>query len=270
MQARGGSAVSSLGGWPFVRLAGRGYVDQTHADPSTSPLRKSVLRLLAPVVGGLGSIAGVHTSEQVAALTFDDGPDALVTPAILDVLKAREARATFFVLVDRAESEPALVQRMVDEGHEIGLHGLDHTRLTTLTVAEARRRTLEGRARLERLSGRKVSLFRPAFGAQGLASYATARRAGMQVVIWNASALDWLEQAADDVADTVYRVTHPGSIILMHDGYESVPGAAAPTFDKAKALASAIVRLQSDGYRMTTVSGLLKRGPAVRVLWFGR
>jgi peptidoglycan/xylan/chitin deacetylase (PgdA/CDA1 family) len=261
---------SAIDPWPRYKLVGKGHIAEAQeVQPAPSQLRRRILRVAAPFLGGLGSLASVQTSERIAALTFDDGPDPDVTPAVLDVLREYEARATFFLLVDRAEAAPDLTRRIIDEGHEVALHGLDHSRLTELGAREARRRTALGRTRLEQLCGRPITLFRPAFGAQGLIEYLSARQLGMRVILWNASALDWLEQTPDDVADTLHRATRPGSIVLMHDGYESVAGDVAPTFDKAKALALSLDRLRADGHTMTTVSDLLARGPAMRVLWFG-
>ena len=109
--------------------------------PST---RHALRRATDPVLAPVGSVAGVHLRGRgplPVGLTFDDGPDPDVTPAVLDVLAAAGVRSTFFVLTDRAARHPDLVRRAVREGHEIGLHGPDHRRLTTRPVAEVRRTT---------------------------------------------------------------------------------------------------------------------------------
>ena len=104
-----------------------------------------VLRWGRPALLPLSSVACVATEQRVVALTYDDGPDPENTPAVLDALAAFGATATFFVLADRAEKHPELLRRIVAEGHDVGLHGEDHTRLSTLSAREALTRIRRGR-----------------------------------------------------------------------------------------------------------------------------
>src|SRR4051794_27259726 len=89
-------------------------------------LRSSARRVADGALQPLGSVSGARTEERVVALTFDDGPDPRWTPGVLDALDEAGARATFFALCELAEAEPALTNRIVAAGHELGLHGPDH------------------------------------------------------------------------------------------------------------------------------------------------
>ena len=138
-------------------------------------VRRAVWQAISPALRGISSVKGTTTEEPVVALTFDDGPDPETTPAVLELLARAGARATFFMLVDRAEAHPELVSETVGAGHEVGLHGLDHTRLTTLPPTEVYRRLRDGRDRLSRLVGAPIRLFRAPHGAQRVATVAAAR-----------------------------------------------------------------------------------------------
>lgn len=235
--------------------------------PARRAARKVADLLLSAVVG---SVNGARTDAAVVALTFDDGPDPVATPGILDVLAAHGVRATFFVLVDRAESHPDLVARLVDEGHEVGLHGLDHSPLTTKRGREIGDCLRRGRSRLETLTRRPVTLFRPPFGSQSLRSYAATRRAGLRVVVWGPHAEDWADRSPEQVAATALGATGPGDILLLHDGFAPHPDdpQSVPALDKAAALDILLGGLESKGYQSTTVSGLLAGRRVARIAWF--
>src|SRR5215213_8276668 len=127
--------------------------------------RRRLKRWIAPLFSGIGSIQGATNAGNQVGLTFDDGPDASVTPLLLDLLATHNAHATFFVLTDKATAQPALVRRMVDEGHEIALHFDSHHRLTEMPLKLARTRLRRARSELESLAG-PIRYFRPPFGAQ--------------------------------------------------------------------------------------------------------
>ena len=237
--------------------------------------RQALRRATDPMLAPVGSVAGIHPSGPDAApvgLTFDDGPDPDVTPAVLDVLAAAGVRATFFVLTDRADRHPELVHRAVGEGHEVGLHGPDHRRLTTRPAAEVRRDLAEARARLEDLTGQPVRWFRPPFGAQNVATYVAARRAGLAPVVWTAEGEDWVDQAPATVADRVVTRLRPGGIVLLHDGLAGDPRSPASP-DPLRAVRHEVVRrtlgrLADLELRPVTVGELLAAGRPHRTAWF--
>ena len=217
----------------------------------------------------LSSVACVATDEQVVALTYDDGPDPQQTPGVLDALAEAEATATFFVLADRAAEHPDLIRRIMADGHEVGLHGEDHTRLTTLPVREALRRIRRGKRRLEELTARPVTLFRPAYGAQTIAQAVGTRACGLEVVLWTAWARDWEEAPATDVAARSFTALHRGGFLLLHDSTGDLmpPAGPRPTFDRAEVTRRLLTDMQAAGWNSDGVGALLARYPAVRTVW---
>jgi peptidoglycan/xylan/chitin deacetylase (PgdA/CDA1 family) len=223
------------------------------------------------VLGGIvGSIAGTRTTDREVALTFDDGPDPRWTPAVLDALARHGATATFFQLAERAMLHADLSRRVVAEGHEVGLHGIDHSRLTGRGFRDVAADLRRGRRQLEELGGRTVRWFRPAYGSQGLRSYLAARRAGLEVVVWTAVAEDWHELGIGHIADMAVSRATPGGILLLHDAYTEDPRqrAAAPTFDRGEMVDAVLRRLTAAGLRGVTVSQLLRGRKTERRAWF--
>jgi len=217
----------------------------------------------------LSSVMLARTADPVISLTYDDGPDPVATPALLDVLAEHGARATFFVLTDRAQAHPAIVRRALAEGHEIGLHGIDHTRLTRLPAREALRRVRQGRQRLEAITGAPVRWFRPTYGALGVAALAGVRALGLDTVIWSAWARDWEEAPAQVVADRVVTALHPGAIVLLHDTTDDEEARAAgplPTFARADVARRVLAGMAAGGLVSVPVGDLLARYPAVRAV----
>jgi peptidoglycan/xylan/chitin deacetylase (PgdA/CDA1 family) len=230
--------------------------------------RKRARRIVDRVLGPLSSISGLVEPSQWVALTFDDGPDAETTPRLLDLLKLRGVRATFFVLTEKALRHPDLIRRIVAEGHEIGLHADVHTRLTTIAMREAKRRLAAARDVLERVSGRPVRYFRPPFGAQSLATYFAARAARLEVVVWSQDAHDWVEGPPEEIAAFGLRNLEGGGILLLHDGLEIPAGEPIPTFDRIRAFTLILDGLAARGFGPVPVGHLLSTGTARRTAWF--
>jgi peptidoglycan/xylan/chitin deacetylase (PgdA/CDA1 family) len=236
-----------------------------------TPERRAALRRATdPWVGPVGSVRGARVTDAVA-LTFDDGPGEWTEP-IVDVLGRARATATFFMLVDRAQARPDIVRRVLDGGHEIGLHGTDHERLTTLPVPEVRRRLAEGRLRLERCTGAPVRWFRPPFGSQSPRTFVAARRCGLEVVVWTADADDWNDHEPQEVAALALDRIRPGGILLLHDGFAPDARAASPPdgprFDRVDALDRLLTGLADRGLRARSVGDLVAGGRPERTAWF--
>jgi peptidoglycan/xylan/chitin deacetylase (PgdA/CDA1 family) len=229
----------------------------------------TLLRRVRPGLLALSSVACVATDDRVVALTYDDGPDPDQTPGVLDALAEAKARATFFVLVDRAAEHPHLLRRITADGHEIGLHGEDHTRLTTLPVREALRRIRRGKRRLEMLAGQPVTLFRPAYGAQTMAQALGTRASGLEIVLWTAWARDWEDAPASEVAARSFAALHTGGFLLLHDSMGDLvpPAGPPPTFDRGEVTRRLLADMTSSGWSSDGVQALLSRYPAVRTIW---
>jgi peptidoglycan/xylan/chitin deacetylase (PgdA/CDA1 family) len=160
-----------------------------------------------------GTVVGVRTGVQAAALTFDDGPDPETTPALLELLARHGARATFFLIGKRAAKHPELVARLRAEGHAVGNHSWDHPslpRLPASAVGDQLRRAAVA-------IGGPLRMMRPPYGDQSLASYLAARRAGYEVVAWSVVGADWAADDGPTIAGRVLEGLHPGAIVLLHD-----------------------------------------------------
>jgi peptidoglycan/xylan/chitin deacetylase (PgdA/CDA1 family) len=230
--------------------------------------RARVRWVVDPVLSSVGSINGTAGASRLVALTFDDGPDPAVTPKLLDLLHERGARATFFVLTDRAQRHPELVRRIVDEGHELALHADRHERLTQASFLELRRRLVAARKRLQDVSHAPVRYFRPPFGAQSLASYLAARASGLDVVVWGPHAEDWVQAEPEAVAARGLERVHSGAVLLLHDGVVTPRGEPIPTFDRVRAFDLILEGLAVRGLTPTTVGELLANAPTRRTAWF--
>ena len=255
---------------PRPMLTGRGFPAISEGGPPTAPHKQRVFDVVAPALAPLGSVVGFSTTRRVMALTYDDGPDPSRTPIVLDELAASRSRATFFMLVQQAEAFPELARRVVAEGHEVGLHGIDHSRLTSMPIAEVRRRTSEGKRRLEDLVGVPVRYFRPPYGAQNKRSFLIARATGMDVIAWSVWGRDWEEQPASAIAQRLLRGLAPGGIALLHDAYapEEETTRTAPTADTGATLRHFLDGLTDSGYAIAPLAELLASAPAIRMLWF--
>jgi peptidoglycan/xylan/chitin deacetylase (PgdA/CDA1 family) len=160
-------------------------------------------------------LSGVGRSDHVA-LTFDDGPDPVSTPAILDLLRSGDTRATFFLVGERIARAPDVVQRIVDEGHEIGLHGWRHRYMFTSSPRIARCLTaisdVVGSARP------RPRWFRPPYGVLSATCAAEAARHRLTPILWTTWAKDW---RADATAESVQALLEPGLVggatLLLHD-----------------------------------------------------
>jgi peptidoglycan/xylan/chitin deacetylase (PgdA/CDA1 family) len=253
-------------------LVRRRYVCDYEVGERPLPAPNTLLRRARPGLLPLSSVACVATDDRVVALTYDDGPDPDQTPEVLDALADAGAKATFFVLVDRAAEHPDLIRRMAADGHEIGLHGEDHTRLTTLPVREALRRIRRGKRRLEQLIGQSVRLFRPAYGAQTVAQALGTRAGGLEIVLWTAWARDWEDAPATEVADRSFAALHTGGFLLLHDATGDLmpPPGPPPTFNRGEVTRRLLADMRSSGWTSDVVRSLMGRYPAVRTVWATR
>jgi chitooligosaccharide deacetylase len=197
----------------------------------------------------------VPPGSRTLYLTFDDGPNPRVTPALLDVLAAEKATATFF-LIDRhlTDETVPLVRRMFADGHAVGLHS--HTRKLMLMEPEDIAATLTAAAdRVERLAGsRPCPIFRPHAGWRSGAIFAGLSRIEHALVGWTFLLWDWnwfRKPTADAVVPRLLKHAAPGAIIVMHDGHHENPRAdRAYTVEATRRL---IPALRAKGYSFGTI-----------------
>ena len=184
------------------------------------------------------------------ALTFDDGPHPRYTPQILDILKKYGVKATFFAVGENAETYPALMERMVAEGHEIGNHTYNHYHTPKMDNQTLRQDILACDEALVRLTGKEVRLFRPPEGVCNDEICAVCEEKGYTIVMWSIDTRDWAHTPPQDMIENVKKHATDGAIILMHDFI----GKNSKT---PEALRGMIPMLQGLGYEFCTVGELL-------------
>ena len=154
-------------------------------------------------------------SGPVVYLTFDDGPHPVHTAEVLDVLRRYGARATFFVVGRMVERFPHLFNRILLEGHTVANHTWNHENLTKLS-GEAIDGTLERTQEI--LGGNATACMRPPYGAIDDLARQRAEEHGLDVIMWSASANDWLDLTPEMIAERIVAGSVDGGVILMHDG----------------------------------------------------
>lgn len=190
------------------------------------------------------------------ALTFDDGPDAVYTPMILDTLRSRGVTGTFFVIGENAEVHPELLRRELREGHEIGSHTFTHPNLALVGKPVTRFELNATERLLEAVLDRRTALWRPPyFGdaepttADELVPVAIAQQLGYITVGLHIDPSDWADPGTDSIIVRTLRQLDRGNIILLHDG-------GGDRRQTVAALGPIIDSLRARGYAITTVTAL--------------
>lgn len=164
---------------------------------------------------GKSLVCGPPDSGMIA-LTFDDGPGG-ETPLVLDMLKQAGIRATFFLCGENVERFPACARRIAEEGHEIGNHTYSHPRLLGRTPGKIAYEIERAQTIISHRTGRRPTLFRPPFGLRWFGLFPILERNGLTSVMWSVNALDW-KLPVEQIVRRVLSGTHPGAIVLFHDG----------------------------------------------------
>lgn len=209
------------------------------------------------------------TDRKVVYLTFDDGPHPPETERVLDVLRERGARATFFLIGSKVSGNEAVLRRMLEEGHTLGLHTYSHAgTFPLLSFGKMLADVNEGKRGVESVAGRKISLFRPPFGVTNPTIAKVVRTLGLQTVGWDVRSFDTVyckpsehsckaseysckqsgyscKQSGHDwyvsVVERIMKQVRPGSVILLHDRLDGA----------SELLALLLDRLTASGYDFT-------------------
>ena len=150
------------------------------------------------------------------AFTFDDGPALDITTTLLDGLKERKARATFFVLGNRAENQVDIIKRMVEEGHVVGSHTYSHKNLLRLSLDEALTEITSTNDIIANIIGDKPKYLRPPYGNYNKDILANSN---MTFILWSVDTEDWKKRDADLVYEYIINNVSDGDIVLLHDLY---------------------------------------------------
>jgi peptidoglycan/xylan/chitin deacetylase (PgdA/CDA1 family) len=190
----------------------------------------------------------VNVDGPYIAMTFDDGPHATNTPKLLDLAAKRHIKLTFFVLGECVQQNPAVLQREVAEGHEIGNHSWSHPNLAKLSDEAVRSQLQRTEDIIVKTAGVKPKLMRPPYGELTKRQRVWVNHDfGYKVILWDVDPLDWKRPGPSVVARRIIAGARPGSIILSHDIHPPTIEAMPQVFDA----------LLAKGFKFVTVSELL-------------
>lgn len=201
-------------------------------------------------------IASGRTNEKKVALTFDDGPDEIYTPQILDVLKEKKVRATFFVIGKRAEKYSDVMNRIVSENHLAGNHTWNHPNIMKLPLDKTKEEILKTEQLLKsqyNVSDDKLKIFRSPYGSLDPERVEFIGKMGYKIISWNVDSLDWKGLSAAEVKTNILENVTKGSIILQH----SAGGEGEDLSGTVKALPEIIEVLKKEGYKFVTIDEIL-------------
>lgn len=187
-------------------------------------------------------------AQPYVALTFDDGPHATLTPRLLDILRERNVKATFYVLGPRVKSSPSIMQRMVAEGHEVGNHSWTHRVMSKAPDAAVFKEFQDTHEAVLAACGVAPKTQRPPYGAMTKIQRSMLKdKFGYSAILWDVDPLDWKKPGSSVVASRILSGTRNGSIILLHDIHGGSVDAVPAVLDG----------LLAKGYTFVTVSQLL-------------
>ena len=188
----------------------------------------------------------VRAEAKTVALTFDDGPSGRFTRALLDGLAQRQVKATFLLCGYRLKDYPKEAKRILEEGHEIGLHGYSHDPMNKMSRKELEKELKDNLALLP--DGCKPLFLRPPGGASSQMVKDTARELGLGILQWSVDPRDWATRDAGAITAMVIDNVRDGDVILLHDMTDSSVEAALSIIDQ----------LKSQGFRFVTVQELAR------------
>lgn len=189
------------------------------------------------------------------AITFDDGPEPIHTPRLLDELARLGIPATFFAVGRRADAHPSLIRRMLDEGHAVGSHSYSHPEPWQLPLRALTTDYGRGRESVERAARRPIDLFRPPNGFVDPAGAVAMARLGLRPWLWTIDTGDWEPGIEPDSIVDGVRDLDGGDVLLLHDGIESpVAPAAIDRRATGEALAGISALARHRGLRFVTLA----------------
>ena len=214
MSRTSGRRLAALAG---LGLAGLAVVQGAPGLTALGPVR----RRLFPRLAGLGAPGHV-------ALTFDDGPDPAYTPQFLEVLAARQVRATFFLLGSMVAKAPQLAAEIAAAGHDIAVHGWEHRYTITRTPGAVRADLARATDTVAEAGGVLPRFYRPPYGVLSAGALAAAHALDLTPVLWSAWGREWIEGSTPgSVYGTLLSDLAGGGCVLLHDSdCTSPPGSA--------------------------------------------
>lgn len=179
-----------------------------------------------PALRGPLGIEDRTSSGLGYALTFDDGPHPLGTPAVMETLARFNAQATFFLVGEQVRRDRGLAAEIAAAGHGVGLHCDRHRNLLRLTPRQVREDIARAEEAITGATGRPITVYRPPYGVANAAALRVARRAGWRTLLWSHWGRDWAAKATpESIGELLTRGAGAGSVLLLHDADDySAPG----------------------------------------------
>ncbi|MGS5515016.1 polysaccharide deacetylase family protein [Clostridioides difficile] len=195
-----------------------------------------------------------NDNEKVIALTFDDGPDEVFTPQVLDILKKNDVKATFFVVGEKVEYNKELLKRQYDEGHEIGNHTFTHINVAKNSYGKVEKEITDTQNAVKNVIGVEPKIFRPPYRAMSKSVCDIIVSKRMNIILWsNLDPRDWSNPGVGSIINTILTKVQNGNIILLHD-YNNKRNDKSQTI---QALEVVIPKLKEKGYKFVTISELI-------------
>jgi peptidoglycan-N-acetylglucosamine deacetylase len=216
------------------------------------PLLAIIIWMILLIMGSANIRSGFYlkafckgkTSEKIITLTFDDGPDAVITPKVLAILEKHHIQATFFIIGKKAKKNSALLKLIIGKGYIAGLHSYSHGFFFDFyTKRNMEQDLLKTEEVIMCNTGKKPLLFRPPYGVTNPTLANTVKNLDYKVIGWSVRSLDTTIKNAEKVTKRIIRKLHPGAVILMHDTQDITP----------EALEQVIIRAKEMGYRFVGI-----------------
>ena len=188
-----------------------------------------------------GALYVGDTGKKTIYLTFDEGYENGYTAKILDTLKNHGVKAIFYITGDYFEQNPELIRRMIEEGHSVGNHSMNHPSLAAISVKQAQDEILQLHRLVEETFGYEMCFLRPPKGEFSEGVLRLCKDLNYRCMLWSFAYKDWVvseQKGADYALETVLKNLHPGAILLLH----------AVSSDNAAALGEIIAKSQQAGY----------------------
>ena len=205
-----------------------------------------------------GTFYRANIPEKVVAITFDDGPSPVWTPAILDALDKAGVKATFFMLGEHVQKYPKVAKLVVERGHEIANHSMHHNNFIYYDKYQVEKDIKDAEKAILVATGVTTHLFRPPKAWLSKREKKKIREFGYEVVLWTLNSKDWVNFDDKYIVRYLVKNVRPGDIILFHDSggfFKSEEGNRVETVNSIPRL---VEKLKGQGYRFVTVGELLR------------
>lgn len=195
-------------------------------------------------------IYSVKTEEKKVAISFDAAWGNEQTSELLDILDRYDVKATFFLVGQWVDNFPDSVKEIASKGHDVENHSNTHAHMPELSLEDMRDEIMSCNEKIEALTGKSPTLFRPPYGDYNNDVVGAVKNCGMYCIQWDVDSLDWKDLSAADITERVTSKLQNGSIVLLHNGATNTP----------EALPAIIEGIKAQGYELVPISELVPEG----------